>query len=67
MVIGYTPLLLENCGISYHWTSGYHRQLLYVVFFKKTTFHTIQANNKNYKSKRIRKQIYLKLSFKSFN
>ena len=27
MVIGH-PLLLQNCGISYHWTLGYHRQLL---------------------------------------
>ena len=30
MVIGHTPLLLQNCGISYHWTLGYHRQLLYL-------------------------------------
>ena len=31
MVIGHTPLLLQNCGISYHWTywtSGYHRSLV---------------------------------------
>ena len=27
--IGHTPLLLQNSGISYHWTLGYHRQLLY--------------------------------------
>jgi len=30
MVIGHTPLVLQNCGISYHWTSGYHCQLLYL-------------------------------------
>ena len=26
----YGAILLQNCGISYHWTSGYHRQLLYL-------------------------------------
>ena len=28
MVLGHTPLLLQNCGLSYHWTSGYHCPLL---------------------------------------
>ena len=26
----YGAMLLQNCGISYHWTSAYHRQLLYL-------------------------------------